>query len=376
MLWRMIIMLVAVGLVFAAVFGFEAFRARMIQKAITGLRNPPQTVSTITAMTQQWQDRLEAVGSTRSEKGADLSPQVAGIVKAIHFQSGEKVEQGTLLVELEDADDIAHLHALQATTSLAQLNYDRDSRLIKTQAISQQTVDTDLATLQNDQAQVAQQQALVGYKSIKAPFSGRLGIRQVDLGQYIAPGTPIVTLQQLDPIYVDFYLPQQDIAKIKVGQDIVAKVDTYPDLTFEGHIAAINPLVNVASRNVQVRATFKNPDEKLRPGMFTTVDIDVGAPTDYVTLPKTAIYYNSYGDIVYLVENGGKNASGQQQSVARQVFVKTGQSRGDQVAVLDGVKAGDVVVTSGQNKLHNDSPVRTNNEVAMPFSANPQVSEQ
>jgi len=372
----MIIMLVAVGLVFAAVFGFEAFRARMIQKAITGLRNPPQTVSTITAMTQQWQDRLEAVGSTRSEKGADLSPQVAGIVKAIHFQSGEKVEQGTLLVELEDADDIAHLHALQATTSLAQLNYDRDSRLIKTQAISQQTVDTDLATLQNDQAQVAQQQALVGYKSIKAPFSGRLGIRQVDLGQYIAPGTPIVTLQQLDPIYVDFYLPQQDIAKIKVGQDIVAKVDTYPDLTFEGHIAAINPLVNVASRNVQVRATFKNPDEKLRPGMFTTVDIDVGAPTDYVTLPKTAIYYNSYGDIVYLVENGGKNASGQQQSVARQVFVKTGQSRGDQVAVLDGVKAGDVVVTSGQNKLHNDSPVRTNNEVAMPFSANPQVSEQ
>lgn len=181
----MAIMLVAVGLVMGSVFGFEAFRARMIQKSIAGLRNPPQTVSTITAGTQRWQDRLEAVGSTRAEKGADLSPQVAGTIKVIHFQSGEEVEQGTLLVELENADDVAHLHALEATTALAQLNYDRDVRLLKSQSVSQQTADTDLATLKNDQAQVAQQQALVGYKSIRAPFSGRIGIRQVDLGQYI-----------------------------------------------------------------------------------------------------------------------------------------------------------------------------------------------
>lgn len=375
MLRRMTIMLVAVGLVFAAVFGFEAFRARMIQKAIAGLRNPPQTVSTIKANTERWQDRLEAVGSMRAEKGADLSPQVSGIVKAIHFASGQRVEEGAMLVELEDADDIAHLHALEATMALAQLNFDRDSRLVKTDAISQQTADTDQATLKNNQAQVAQQQALVNYKSIRAPFAGRLGIRQVDLGQYIAPGTPIVTLQQLDPIFVDFYLPQQALAKIKVGQAVTAKVDTYPDRTFNGQILAINPLVNTASRNVQVRATFKNPDEKLLPGMFATVDIEVGAPKDYVTLPKTAIYYNSYGDIAYLVENAGKGENGQQQT-ARQVFVKTGQTRGDQVAVLDGVKPGDIVITVGQNKLHNGSPVRINNKVAVPFSANPQVSEE
>ncbi|MBK3659713.1 efflux RND transporter periplasmic adaptor subunit [Bradyrhizobium diazoefficiens] len=375
MLRRMTIMLVAVGLVFAAVFGFEAFRARMIQKAIAGLRNPPQTVSTIKASTERWQDRLEAVGSMRAEKGADLSPQVSGIVKAIHFASGQRVEEGAMLVELEDADDIAHLHALEATMALAQLNFDRDSRLVKTDAISQQTADTDQATLKNNQAQVAQQQALVNYKSIRAPFAGRLGIRKVDLGQYIAPGTPIVTLQQLDPIFVDFYLPQQALAKIKVGQAVTAKVDTYPDQTFNGQILAINPLVNTASRNVQVRATFKNPDEKLLPGMFATVDIEVGAPKDYVTLPKTAIYYNSYGDIAYLVENAGKGENGQQQT-ARQVFVKTGQTRGDQVAVLDGVKPGDIVVTVGQNKLHNGSPVRINNKVAVPFSANPQVSEE
>jgi len=268
------------------------------------------------------------------------------------------------------------LHALEATTALAQLNYDRDNRLLQTQAVSQQTADTDLATLKNNQGQVAQQQALVAYKSIHAPFAGRLGIRQVDLGQYIAPGTPIVTLQQLNPIYVDFYLPQQDLAKVKVGQAVAAKVDTYPGLTFNGKILAINPLVNTATRNVQVRATLDNPDEKLLPGMFATVDIDVGAPNDYVTLPQTAIYYNSYGNIAYLIEDGGKDQNGQQQKTARQVFVKTGQARGDQVAVTDGIKPGDVVVTAGQNKLHNGSPVRINNDVTTPFSANPQLSEE
>ena len=372
---RMAIMLVLVAAAFAAIFGFEAFKARMIDKAIAGLRNPPQTVSTITAATQPWQKRLEAVGSTRAEKGANLSSQVSGIVKAIHFQSGAQVEKGTLLVELEAADDIAHLQALKAAEALAQLNYDRSSHLLKTDVVSQQTADTDLATLKSDQAQVAQQQALVGYKSIAAPFSGRLGIRQVDLGEYIAPGTSIVTLQQLDPIFVDFYLPQQALAEIKVGQAVTAEVDTYPELKSAGKILAINPLVNTASRNVQVRATFGNPDEKLLPGMFVTVDIQVGAPQHYVTLPKTAIYYNSYGDIAYVVkEEGGKG--GEKQYVAQQVFVKTGETRGDQVAVLSGIEPGDVVVSAGQNKLHNGSPVRIDNKIKVPFSPNPQVSEE
>lgn len=376
MLRRMAIMVIAVGLVFATVFGFEAFKARMIRKAVATLRNPPQTVSTITAATQPWQDRLEAVGSTRAANGANLSPQVAGIVKAIHFQSGQRVKKGALLVELEDADDIAHLHALQATASLAQLNYDRHSHLVKTEAVSQQTVDTDLATLKNDEALVAQQQALINYKSITAPFSGRLGIRQIDLGQYIAPGTPIVALQQLDPIFVDFYLPQQALAQIKVGQAVTAQVDTYPHSKFTGKILAINSLVNEASRNVQVRATLKNPDEKLLPGMFATIDIEIGTPKSYVTLPKTAIYYNSYGDIAYLVEKAPAGSHGRKHDTAHQVFVKPGQERGDQVAVLSGIKPGDVVVTAGQNKLHNGSPVRINNEVPVPFARHPQVSEE
>ena len=371
MLRRMVIMLVAVGVVFAAIFGFQAFKAKMIAQAIANLRNPPQTISTMTAATQPWQDQLEAVGSTRAEKGADLSAQVPGIVKAIHFQSGARVEQGTLLVELDASDDIAKLDALKATTRLAQLNYDRDNRLLKTDAVSQQQVDTDLANLQNNQAQVTQQQALVDFKSLKAPFAGRLGIRLVDLGQYIAAGTPMVTLQHLDPIYVDFFLPQQALAKIKVGQQVTAKIDTWPDTSFSGEIAAINPVVSATTRNVQVRATLKNPDEKLLPGMFATIDIEIGAPKDYVTLPKTAIAYNSFGNIAYVVElkNEGKGT-------AHQTFVKTGQTRGDQVAVLDGIKPGDIVVTAGQTKLNDGSPVIVNNEVTPPFSANPHVSEE
>jgi membrane fusion protein (multidrug efflux system) len=372
----MAIMLVLVAAAFAAIFGFESFRAHMIQKAIAGLRNPPQTVSTVVASTKPWQSQLEAVGSARAEKGADLSTQVSGIVKAIHFQSGAEVEKGALLVELEAADDVAHLQALQATEELARLNYDRDIRLVKTNAISQQTADTDLATLKSDQAQVAQQQALVGYKSVTAPFSGRLGIRQVDLGQYVAPGTPFVTLQQLDPIFIDFYLPQQALAKIKVGQAVTAKVDTYPDQKFSGKILAINPMVSTASRNVQVRAKFANSAEKLQPGMFATVDIDVAAPQHYVTLPKTAIYYNSYGDIAYVVKAKSGEKGGEKQYDAQQVFVKLGETRGDQVAVLSGIQPGDVVVSAGQNKLHNGSPVRINNDVKIPFNANPRVSEE
>ena len=376
MLKRMLIMLVAVGLVFGAVFGFEAFKTKMIQKAIAGLSNPPQTVSTITAKSQTWSSTLEAVGSARAINGVSLSSQVAGTVSAIHFESGTDVKKGALLIELSSADDVAHLDALKATTELARITYERDRTLLNTKAVSQQTVDSDKWALKNDEAQVAQQQALVDYKFIKAPFSGRIGIRQVDLGQYIAAGTAFVALQQLDPIYVDFFLPQQSLAQIKVGQQVAAKVDTYPGATFNGEISAINSLVDAATRNVQVRATLKNPENKVLPGMFVTVDIDVGNPQSYVTLPQTAIAYNSYGNIVYLVDDKGKNEKGQAQLFARQTFVTTGATRGDQVAVLTGVKDGDTVVTAGQVKLRNGVPLVINNAVQPSNNPNPKPADQ
>lgn len=371
----MIIMLLAVGVVFGAVFGFEILKAKLIHKALAKLRNPPQTVSTVVARSQPWRSKLEAVGSLRAVNGANLSFQVQGIVSALHLKSGSDVKKGDPLVELSAADDIAHLDSLKATAGLAQVNYDRDRTLVTGDTVTQQTVDTDLATLKSDRAQVEQQQALVGYKTLKAPFSGRLGIREVDLGQYIAAGMPVVTLQQLDPIYVDFYLPQQSLAKIKVGQPVAAKVDTYPSITFSGEVSSINSLVDTATRNVQVRATLANRDNRLLPGMFATIDIDVGSPQDYVTLPATAIAYNSYGNIVYLVAKKptGKNAASE--GVAQQTFVTIGPTRGDQVAILKGVKDGDAVVSAGQMKLHNGTPVKINNEVQPADNPNPSPVE-
>ena len=372
---RMIIMLALTALVLAAVFGFEAFKAVMIRKFLATLSNPPQTVSTMVAASSEWRSQIEAVGSVRAVNGANLSAQVAGTVSALHFDSGADVKKGDLLLELESSEDLAKLAALKATAALAKMNYERDRILVKSNAVSQQTADTDESNMKNAQGLVDQQQALVNYKTIKAPFAGRLGIRQVDLGQYLAAGATIVTLQQLDPIYVDFFVPQQSIAQLKVGQPTTAKVDTFPNRSFEGKIMAINSQVDAATRNVQVRAQFPNPDKLLLPGMFATVDIDTGAPQTYVTLPQTAVAYNSYGDIVYLVEHKGKDANGKEQLVAQQTFVTTGATRGDQVAIVKGVKDGDTVVTAGQVKLRNGSPVLINNAVQPANSPNPKPAD-
>ena len=377
MLKRMLIMLIAVAVVFGAVFGFEAFKNVMIKRFISGLSNPPQTVSTMVAKSQLWSSTLEAVGSARAINGVNLSAQVAGTVSAIHFTSDSDVKQGTLLLELSAADDVAHLDALKATTELARITYDRDKTLLSTKAVSQQTVDSDKWALANDEAQVAQQQALVDYKFIKAPFSGRIGIRLVDLGQYIAAGTTIAALQQLDPIFVDFYLPQQSLAKIKVGQQVAAKVDTYPGANFAGEISAVNSLVDTATRNVQVRATLKNPDGRLLPGMFTTVDIDVGTPQ---TLRDAA----ADGDRLQFLtatssissRTRARTPKASRSCSAKQTFVTTGATRGDQVAVLTGVKDGDTVVTAGQIKLRNGSPIIINNAVQPSDNPNPKPVDQ
>lgn len=376
MVKRMIIMLIAVGAVLGAVFWFQNFKAHIIKQVMAKLANPPQTVSTITAGYQEWQPQVSAVGTLRAVNGASLSLQQAGIVSEIGFKSGDDVQQGQLLLRLRSDDDVAKLHALQATAQLAQVNYDRDRRQFRVQAVAQATLDSDLATLQSNQAQVAEQQALVDQKVLRAPFAGHLGIRAVDLGQYLAAGTSVVTLQALDPLFVDFYLPQQALAHVKVGDTIAVHVDTWPDTAFPGQIAAINPQVDQTSRNVQLRATLHNADHRLLPGMFATLDIDTGAQQRLVTLPQTAVAYNSYGDTVYVVMDKGKNADGQQQLVAQQTFVTAGATRGDQVSIVKGIKAGDVIVSAGQIKLHNDSPVVVNNSVQPLDNPHPDVPNE
>jgi membrane fusion protein (multidrug efflux system) len=373
---RMIIMLISVGIVLGIVFTWEAVISPMfLKKFIASMANPPQTVSTAKAVTQDWQKEIVAVGSLRAQRGADLSTQVGGIVSAVHFESGAEVEAGTLLVELSSADDVAKLNSLKAAASLAQTTYDRDQRQLQAQAVSRQVVDTDEGNLRSAQAQVAQQQAIIDYKFIKAPFSGRLGIRQIDVGQYVSPGLAIVSLQALDPIYVDFTLPQQNIAQIKTGQKVTALVDSFPGVEFTGTIAALNSRIDTATRNIQVRATIPNPDHKLLPGMFTTVRIAIGDVQKLVTLPQTSITYNPYGSTIFIVDQK-KDDNGKDTLNARQVFVTAGDTRGDQVSVLKGVNDGETVVTAGQLKLRNGSPLNVNNEVQPSNDPNPKPANQ
>ena len=371
MIKRMVIMLVAVAVVFGGIFGFQVFKAAMIKKFISALSNPPQTISAAKAATSEWLPKIEAIGSLRAVKGADLSLEVSGVVELISFNSGDDVAEGAPLLKLRTADDVARLNSLQAMAELNDITYERDQKQFRMQAVSQATLDTDAANLKNAKAQVAQQQAIIDKKLLRAPFAGHLGIRAVDLGQYLGPGTVIVTLQALDPIFVDFFVPQQSVDQVRLNQSVTVKVDAFKDQTFIGEISAINPKVDISNRNVQIRATLKNPDHKLLPGMYATVDIAVGSPKTYVTLPQTAITYNPYGDTVYVVESKGKDAEGKPQLTARQTFVTVGPTRGDQVAIFKGIDEGDMIVTAGQIKLHNGSVVLIDNSVTPTADAAP-----
>ncbi len=368
---RMVIMLAAVAVVFGGVFGFQAFKAAMIKKFMSQMAQPPQTVTATKANVSPWQPKIEAVGSLRAVKGADLSLEVSGVVGEIAFNSGDDVEAGAELLKLRDDDDRAKLDSLKAVAELNEITYQRDQKQFQLQAVSQATLDTDAANLKNAKAQVAQQQAILDKKFLRAPFAGHLGIRAVDLGQYLAAGTVIVTLQALDPIFMDFFVPQQAVDQVRLGQQVTVRVDAFKGQTFAGGISAINPKVDASSRNVQIRATLKNPDHKLLPGMYATVEIPTGVPENLITLPQTAITYNPYGDTVYIVDS--KEADGKTRLTARQNFVTTGATRGDQVAVIKGVSEGDTVVTSGQIKLHNGSTILIDNAVAPTADAAPNV---
>ena len=374
MIKRMLIMLVLVAVVLGGIFGFKDFVNGKIKEFMTGPAGPGRqavTVSTAKAGPSDWQSQIEAVGSLRAVNGADLSLELAGVVETLNFQSGDDVQANKVLLRLRDFDDVAKLKSLQAQADLAKVTYDRDVKQLNAKAVAQAVVDNDEANLRNLRAQVDQQRELVDKKTLKAPFAGHLGIRQVDLGQYLAAGTAIVTLQALTPIYVDFLLPQKALAQIEVGQALKIKVDTFPGKDFPGKISSINSRVDATTRNIQVRATIDNNDRKLLPGMFATVSIDAGAPQKLITVPQTAIAYNPYGNLVYIVDNKGNGPDGKPQLVVRQTFVTTGATRGDQVAVLKGIKEGDEIVTAGQMKLRNGVSIVVNNTVSPSNDANP-----
>jgi len=357
----LIILIIAATVIIGGIFAWQKFIGSMTKKYMGSMASAPQTVSTTVAAASNWQSRTQALGSLRAVRGADLAAQAAGVVDKIHIESGTEVSAGTVLLVLKPNDDPAKLAQLQAQAELAAITLQRDQEQLAAQAISQATVDADASNLKSARAQVVAQQALMEEKTVRAPFAGRLGIRQVDEGQYLSAGTTVVSLQALDPIFVDFYVPQQALSHLQVGQAVTATVDTYPSDHFAGKVVSINSKVDSASRNVQVRASFGNSERKLLPGMYANVAIDNGAATTEITLPQAAITYNPYGNTVFVVEK----------NVVHQRFVKLGDTRGDQVAVKSGLAAGDVVVTAGQMKLRNGSAVVVNNKIEPNSDASP-----
>ncbi len=374
MIKRMAVMLVLIGVVFGGIFGFQAFKSKMIRKYMSAPQ-PPQTVSATKVAFEQWQTEERAVGTLRAVRGADLAPEVAGVVQAIHFQSGEQVKAGTPLLQLNADADVASLKALEAAAALAENTYRRDTEQFKVKAVSQATLDADAAAVKSTKAQVEAQQALVAKKLIRAPFGGRAGIRAVDLGQYLSPGTKIVTLQALDPVFVDFLVPQTLLERYTVGQKVVLTADGFPGQKFEGRVSALDSKVDAATRNVKVRATVRNPKQRLLPGMFATVETALGGPARLLTLPQTAISFNPYGNTVFVLEEK-KGADGKMALVAQQKFVTTGATRGDQIAVLAGLKEGDTVVTSGQIKLRSGAVAVVNNDIQPSNQAAPRPVDE
>lgn len=376
MIKRMVIMLVAVGIVFGGIFGYHAYKTHRMKKSMASFRPPPATVSTIKAEYKTWQPQLKAVGSLRAVRGVDVTSEVSGLVQTLSFKSGDDAKKGQVLLQLNADADIAKLHSLQAEADLANTVYERDKKQFAAQAISQAVLDSDVSNLKDKRAQVAEQAALVEKKTIRAPFAGRLGITTVNPGQFINPGDNIVTLQALDPIYADFYLPQQDLSVVALGQKVVASADTYPGHVFTGKITAMNPKVETATRNVQVEATIANPRHRLLPGMFATVVVRAGRVRRYLTLPQTAVTYNPYGETAFVVEKKGKGPKGKPVLIVRQTFITVGPTRGDQVAILKGIKEGETVVTSGQIKLKNGSEVIINNKVRPSNEAAPKPMDE
>ena len=367
---RLIIAVVAVVVLVVVIAGIKTFTIMQMIAQAKANGAPAQTVTTTLAAYSDWQPQITAVGSVRAVHGVDITTEVTGLVRSLEFHSGEDAKRGQVLVRLNADADIATQHALEAAADLAATVYARDKVQFDAQAISQAQLDADAADLKNKRAQAAAQAALVEKKVLRAPFDGRLGITTVNPGQYLNTGDKVVTLQELDPVYVDFRLPQEQLAQVHPGLEVRVSLDAFPGESFPGKINAVDPLVDSSSRNFQAEATIANPARKVLPGMFVRVVVLSGAQQHYLTLPQTSITFNPYGSTVFLVQ---KDAKGK--PTAQQTFVTTGATRGDQIVVLTGVKEGDEVVTSGQLKLKNGTPLDISS-LAQPSDApNPKPQE-
>ncbi len=373
---RMTVMLVGVFLLLGLIFVFNQTKTMLIKHFISSAGLPPAAVSTTVVQYEEWQPMLSSVGNMRAYRGVELSTGVEGLVEQVPVKSGMDVKEGSLLIKLVDAAEVAQLQSLRAQAELAKVINERDKQQLAIQAISKNVFDTSAADAKSKRALVQQQEALIVKKNLKAPFSGRVGIVTLNPGQYVGASEKLMTLQTIDPIFVDFTLPQSAVSTIAVGQSIALSTDAYKGIAFAGKITAISPKVDLNTRNIQIEALLANPDKKILPGMFANVNINLGDKVKLLTLPLTAVSYNPYGSTVFIAkktERLGKD--GQPVIEAQQVFVTTGSTRGDQVAITKGIEAGATIVTSGQLKLKNGTPLIINNKVLPANSPNPKPQE-
>jgi membrane fusion protein, multidrug efflux system len=372
---RMIIMLLLV----AAIVGALSFvKYRQIETAIAMNSNfqvPASSVTTVVAKRETWPSTLSVVGTVAAIQGVTVSADLPGTVDKIHFESGQSVDEGDILVELDTRQERAQLANMEAQRELARVQYERSEQLVKAGVIAKSEFDNAAAQRKSTEAQVNEINAAIARKTIHAPFSGVLGIRQISLGQYLAAGQAIVSLQSLNPIYVNFGVPQQDTAKISIGRGVKVTDQDHPGLWFGGKITALDSVINEQTRNIQIQATMHNPGNRLRPGMYVQVELPLGAPRDVIPLPASAINYAPYGDSVFVVTDMKDEKTGKTYRGVRQQVVKIQGSRGDQVAIISGLNPGDEVVSAGAFRLRNGAPVQVNNSVQPSNSPHPNPEE-
>jgi len=367
---RAAIIFLALAILLGAAGGLGYFqmvvKPAMVKGFIQKAGQPTSSVAATQARTENWTPTLNAIGSLRATQGVEIAPQIGGVVRAIRFESSQDIKKGALLVEIDDSTEQADLKANQAALQNAQLTYERQSKLVSGGNTTQASMDQALAAREQAAAAVERTKAVIAQKRIVAPFDGRLGIRRIDIGQYVSPGAPLVTLQQLDPIYVDFQAPEQYFAQLAVGQTITLTVDAFPGKPFKGKIKFLDARISIDTRNFLVRGEIENNAKQLLPGMFANLTVMAGAARQVVTLPRTAVVYSLYGDSVYVLKPpapkpGEAQAAGPQSDALYEVerrFVRVGETQGEQIKISDGVKAGETVVGEGQVKLFPGMRVR------------------
>lgn len=372
---KFIIGIAIILLVIAGLGGTKMLQFKTLLAAAKTFSQPPETVSSTVVREEKWQGTLSAIGSITAVQGVTVTPELAGTVREINFESGAVVAKGDLLVKLDTSSEEAQLRSLEAQVQWAKVSLDRQTSLRTNQLVSASDYDSAEAAWKQAVANADAVRATIEKKTLRAPFAGQLGLRQVNLGQYLDAGKPIVSLQALNPVYADFSLPQQELGQLKTGMHVRITTDTYPDRKFDGTLLAINPDLDATTRSVALRATFDNPDQALRPGMFAKVEVLLPAEKSVLVIPATSVLSAPYGDSVYVIESGAEKPGEKAKLTVRQQFVRTGEARGDLITIESGLKPGERIVSAGVFKLRNGMAVTENNELVPKNEKSPHPPE-